>query len=188
MTSVPQLLIAPPSGASHLRSECRGSGDMSGSGVCGRSDCRVPVTLPPYALSAPVFRFRNLAALAGRAPIGGAREVALACFVAARLVSDCCDPTLELDEELRAARCAGAKGWLGTIAIPSPVRTPVAKLAEASALANPAVMAPLVSSLARAAESFLDAASRSELDVLAAKLAAMKPPALVSREPLVASG
>src|SRR3954466_13058851 len=115
-----------------------------------RSDCRVPVMLPPYALSAPVFRFRHLAALAGRAPIGGAREVALACFVAARLVSDCCDPTLDLDEESRAARlvsaccdptldldeesraarCAGAKAWLGTIAIPSPVRTPVAKLAD----------------------------------------------------------
>ena len=63
---------------------------------------RVPVTLPPYALTAPVFRFRHLAALAGRAPIGGAREVALACFVAARLVSDCCDPALELDE--RGAR------------------------------------------------------------------------------------
>ena len=58
---------------------------------------RVPVTLPPYALPAPVFRFRNLATLAGRAPIGGAREVALACFVAARLVNDCCDPLLALD-------------------------------------------------------------------------------------------
>jgi hypothetical protein len=126
--------------------------------------------LPPYALSAPVFRFRHLAALAGRAPIGGAREVALACFVAARLVSDCTDPALDLDEVSRAARCAGAKGWLGTIAIPSPVRTPVAKLAEASATADPAVMAPLVASLTKAAESFLDAASRSELDMLMAKL------------------
>jgi hypothetical protein len=116
-----------------------------------RSDCRVPVTLPPYALSAPVFRFRHLAALAGRAPIGGAREVALACFVAARLASDCSDPSLDLDEASRAARCAGTKGWLGTIA-------------------NPAVMAPLVAALAKAAESFLDSASRSELDVLMTRL------------------
>jgi len=126
--------------------------------------------LPPYALSAPVFKFRHLATLAGRAPIGGAREVALACFVAARLASDCCDPTLDVDEAARAARCAGAKSWLGTMAIPSPVRTPVAKLAEATAAANPATMAPLVTALARAAESFLDAASRSELDMLAARL------------------
>jgi hypothetical protein len=126
--------------------------------------------LPPYALSAPVFKFRHLATLAGRAPIGGAREVALACFVAARLASDCCDPTLAVDEAARAARCAGAKSWLGTIAIPSPVRTPVAKLAEATAAANPATMAPLVTALARAAESFLDPASRSELEMLAARL------------------
>jgi hypothetical protein len=129
------------------------------------------VTLPPYALSAPVFRFRNLAALAGRAPIGGAREVALACFVAARLVSDCCDPALDIDEESRAARCAGAKGWLGTIAIPSPVRTPVAKLAEASANGRPESMAPLVSALAKAADSFLVPGARSELAALAAQLA-----------------
>ena len=160
---------------------------MSGNRAYRRSDCRVPVTLPPYALSAPVFRFRHLAALAGRAPIGGAREVALACFVAARLVADCCDPTLDIDEVARAARCAGAKGWLGTIAIPSPVRTPVAKLAEASAMGNPTVMAPLVSSLANAAESFLDAASRSELDVLAARLASMVPSAPLSHPPLLAT-
>jgi hypothetical protein len=132
---------------------------------------RVPVTLPPYALPAPVFRFRNLATLAGRAPIGGAREVALACFVAARLVNDCCDPILALDEDARTARCAGAKGWLGTIAIPAPVRTPVAKLAEASANGHADAMAPLVAALAKAADSFLDAAARSELDTLATQLA-----------------
>src|SRR5437764_1728592 len=109
-----------------------------------RSDCRVPVTLPPYALIAPVFRFRHLAALAGRAPIGGAREVALACFVAARLVADCCDPTLDFDEEARAGRCAGAKAWLGTIAIPAPVRAPVARCAEASAHESPHGMSALV--------------------------------------------
>lgn len=147
----------------------------------------MPVTLPPYALSAPVFKFRHLAALAGRAPIGGAREVALACFVAARLVSDCCDPALALDETSRAARCIGAKGWLGTIAIPSPVRTPVAKLAEASATADPALMVPLVTSLARAAESFLDAASRSELDALAAQLVAVASRAPAGQSVLVAS-
>ena len=134
----------------------------------------VPVTLPPYALPAPVFRFRNLATLAGRAPIGGAREVALACFVAARLVNDCCDPLLALDEEARVARCVGAKGWLGTIAIPTPVRAPVAKLADASANGHPESMAPLVAALAKAADAFLDAAARSELDALATQLARWK--------------
>ena len=135
----------------------------------------MPVTLPPYALPAPVFHFRHLATLAGRAPIGGVREVALACFVAARLANDCCDPLLALDEESRAARCAGAKGWLGSIAIPAPVRTPVAKLAEASANGHPEGMAPLVDALARAADSFLDPAAKAELEALAARLTKLKP-------------
>ena len=129
----------------------------------------MPVSLP-YALPTPVFRFRHLAALAGRAPIGGAREVALACFVAARLVSDCCDPMLSLDDESRAARCAGAKAWLGTIAIPAPVRTPVARCAEASATADAKSMAPLLAGLAKAAESFLDPAARGELEALVIRL------------------
>jgi hypothetical protein len=131
----------------------------------------VSVTLPPYALVTPVFRFRHLAALAGRAPIGGAREVALACFVAARLISDCRDPTMALDGEARAARCAGAKAWLGTIAIPAPVRAPVSRCAEASALPDSTGMAALVFGLAKAAESFLDPAARGELEALAARLA-----------------
>ena len=132
----------------------------------------VPIPLPPYALPAPVFRFRHLAALAGRAPIGGAREVALACFVAARLVHDCSDPMLDLDDESRAARCSGAKTWLGSIAIPAPVRTPVAKLADASASGRADAMAPLVSALAKAADSFLDPPARAELHALVARLAA----------------
>jgi hypothetical protein len=130
---------------------------------------RVPVTLP-YALPAPVFRFRHLAACAGRAPLGGAREVAHACFVAARVVSDCCDDTLGLDEETRAARCTGAKAWLGTLAIPGPVRSPVTRLADASARGDGADLAPLVVALAKAAESFLDGPSRGELETLAESL------------------
>jgi hypothetical protein len=51
------------------------------------------------------------------------------------------------------------------------VRTPVARLAEASANGHPEAMAPLVTALARAAESFLDPAARAELDALATSLA-----------------
>jgi hypothetical protein len=130
----------------------------------------VPASLLPYALPTPIFRFRHLASLAGRAPIGGAREVALACFVAARLVSDCCDPELALDERSRLARCTGAKAWLGTIAIPAPVRTPVARCADASTDADRQQMAPLVSALATAAAAFLDPAARAELDALVEEL------------------
>ena len=50
------------------------------------------VPQPPYALDAPAFPFPALAALAGRAPLGGQRETVLACFVAARLVRDSVGP------------------------------------------------------------------------------------------------
>ena len=69
----------------------------------------------------------------------------------------------------------GLLASLGTIAIPAPVRTPVARCTEASAQGDGSTMAPLVADLARAAESFLDPAARGELEALAARLAG--PPA-----------
>ena len=123
----------------------------------------------PYALAAPSFRFRHLANLAGRAPIGGAREVALACFVAARLALE---STLERDDdrEARMARCAGAKAWLGTLALPAGVRTPVIRCADLSIDGESAPVAKEVAALAAAAATYLDAQSRAELDALAAAL------------------
>jgi hypothetical protein len=132
----------------------------------------MPQSLPPHALAAPAFPFRNLAALAARAPIGGAREVALACFVAARLASD----QLEgkgLPEAGRAARSAGAKGWLGTLALPAPVRGPLARCMELSASPEGGgpVLAAEVAALAEVAGGYLDQPARAELAALGAALA-----------------
>ena len=123
--------------------------------------------LPPYALAPSVFPFRHLAGLAGRAPIGGAREVALACFVAARLAADH-DPTAVDGETARASRCAGAKTWLGSLALPSPVRTSVTRCADASAYGEREDLARELATLAIAAAAFLDAPSRHELEALIA--------------------
>jgi hypothetical protein len=43
------------------------------------------IQAPPYALETPVFRFKALVSHAGRAALGGDREIALACFAVARL-------------------------------------------------------------------------------------------------------
>ena len=56
------------------------------------------------------------------------------------------------------------------MAIPSPVRTPVARLAEASSTGTAAEMAPLVSDLGKAAHEFLDGPARAELEALARDL------------------
>jgi hypothetical protein len=130
----------------------------------------VPNTLPPYALRAPAFPFPHLASLAGRAPIGGAREVALACFVAARLAADCSAAAPELDEPGRAARTAGAKGWLGTLALPPALRTTLLRCIDSTAAGSPAVISRELTELAAVGAGFLDAGSRSELDTLAAAL------------------
>jgi hypothetical protein len=129
------------------------------------------MALPPYALSAPIFRFRHLASLAGRAPIGGAREVALACFVAARLAAERLSSTTT-ESVSRAGRCAGAKAWLGTLALPAAVRTPLTRCAEASVDGSKTAVGKEVAALATAASSYLDPSSRAELEALAGSLRA----------------
>jgi hypothetical protein len=148
-----------------------------------RSDCRcsaracelyvlgVPLApLPPYALSAPVFPFRHLVGLAGRAQIGGAREVALACFVAARLAAD--HAVTQLEGEPRAARCLAAKAWLGALTLPQSVRTSVARCAESTVNGGREDVARELAALADVAATWLDAPARHEMDALAAALRA----------------
>jgi hypothetical protein len=128
--------------------------------------------LPPYALAAPTFPFPHLAGLAGRAPIGGAREVALACFVAARLAAECGPGLADPADPARAARVAGAKGWLGTLALPNDVRGPLIRCVESTAQGSARMVAQELSALAAAGAGYLDGGSRAELETLAATLRA----------------
>ena len=121
----------------------------------------------PYALVTPSFPFRHLAALAGRAPIGGAREVALGCFVAARLAVEHVASATELTDEARQARATAARSWLGTLTLPAAVRTPLIRCIESSAEGAVAAIAREVVAMRSACAGYLDAASRAELDALA---------------------
>ena len=129
----------------------------------------MPTPLPPFALALPVFRFRHLAALAGRAPIGGAREVALSCFVVARLAEERVR-TDDAEQPLRAARSLAAKAWLGTLALPNSVRGAAAQCAVLSVNGDRTALSREVRGLVLAAASFLDGQSRAELDSLALSL------------------
>lgn len=131
----------------------------------------VPTIVPLYGLLSPVFRFKHLASLAGRAPIGGAREVALACFVVARLAAECIAAS-DADAETRATRSVGAKAWLGTLALPAAVRTPAAACVERSVTAARAALSREIATLSQAAAAYLDGPSRAELDALTASLSA----------------
>jgi len=120
---------------------------------------------PPYALSSPAFRFRALASLAGRAPLGGPREVALATYLVARLVDDCL-PDKALPAPARTDRSAAARGWLASVTLPGPVRGPLTRLVEATAGDLREVARELATVIATTT-TYLDGAARSELDRLA---------------------
>jgi hypothetical protein len=120
---------------------------------------------PVYSLDAPAFRFRALAALAGRAPLGGEREAALAALLAARLVAAVLPPD-RLPVEHRAPRAQAARGWLGALALPAGQRTAVARVIDASA---GEAMAPIATALERLREALarqLDNGSLAELSAL----------------------
>ena len=120
----------------------------------------IPAT-PPYALSTPYFRFRALALLATRAPLGGPREVVLATYLVARLVDDCL-PDRELPAAARVERAAGARGWLANVALPTAVRASLIRLAEATG-GDLSKLKPALTSVLAIVDGYLDAASRTEL-------------------------
>jgi hypothetical protein len=109
--------------------------------------------------------------------------VALACFVAARLASDCVGPS-EITEPGRSTRSAGAKGWLGTLALPAAVRTPLLRCVESTAEGTPRAVGREVSELAAAGAAYLDPGSRAELDTLAATLQGQGAPDRIFLAPL----
>ena len=128
----------------------------------------VSTPLPRFALPPLAFPYRQLAAVAGRAPIGGAREVALACFLAARLADDRLEAPMP--DGGAAARGLGARMWLSSLALPAPVRGPLTRCLELSAEGSLPDLAAAVSALAVASASHLEPAARAELDLLAARL------------------
>jgi hypothetical protein len=124
---------------------------------------------PPYALASTSFRFGALASLAGRAPLGGRREVALAVYVAARLAHDVL-PERGLSHEARVERAAGARHWVSMLALPTPVlRASLTKLFDASAT-GAADAAIALGNVIAVTSQYLEPASRAELDQLAKAL------------------
>jgi hypothetical protein len=122
----------------------------------------------PFALEPLRFPFPALAALAGRLPLGGGREVALAALMTARLAHGMLAGDALLPGE-RVTRAAAAKVWLASLALPATTRVPFARCVEATTIAPPQVAGAL-RSLVAAAESHLDGPSVQELEKLARQL------------------
>ena len=129
------------------------------------ADSAVIVSQPPYALAPTPFRFPALASLAGRAPLGGEREVALATYLAARLAHDALAER-GIPQPIRAERAVSAKSWLSTLSLPASTRSALVKLVEASGADANGVAVALRGVIA-ATSNRLDRGARSELDRLA---------------------
>jgi hypothetical protein len=137
----------------------------------------VHVVTPPYALATPAFPLRALAALAARAPLGGEREVALACFVAGRLGLALLPPAT-LTAELRQARATGARLWFASLTLPASTRIPFARVVDTSAdCAETANIgfADALETLLDAVSQYLEPASRAELAAVALALRESRP-------------
>ena len=125
---------------------------------------------PPYSLSVATFPFSALASLAGRSPLGGAREVALGCFVACRLASALLSRTLPTP--VRTARAAAARTWLSSLNLPAPTRASLVKVVDASASDNCPAAAAALRKVTEVTAEIVDAAARSELIQLTEQLEA----------------
>jgi hypothetical protein len=124
---------------------------------------------PPFALGAPSFRFRALVTHAGRAALGGDREVALACFAAARLAAAMVPPYLLAPADV-AARTSAMKQWVASIALAAPARHAVTVVIDAVTSGNHPATGSAVEQLIKVAEPQLDPGSIAELRELVAEL------------------
>ena len=129
---------------------------------------------PRFALATPVFRFRSLATLAGRAALGGDRETLLACLQIGRLCAGILRP-YELSPETQAERIEGTKQWLASLAIPSGIRSTAFGIFGALAGQDRARTALAFEDLVKAAAAQLDEASRTELNQVIQELNSGRP-------------
>ena len=123
----------------------------------------------PYSLERLEFPFPALAALAGRLPLGGGREVALASLLVARLAQGLRGSDA-MSAPDRVARAASAKVWLASLALPATTRVPFARCVESTA-STPLQVAGALRSLITAASPHLDGPSVHELERLTRQLA-----------------
>jgi hypothetical protein len=125
----------------------------------------------PYSLEPVGFPFPGLAAMSGRAALGGPREIALASLLVARLVADACERPNPLTPEQRHARAAGARHWLGAATLPGPVRAALVRLAEATAGDARAPLNQALDSVIAVTANQLEPTARLDLSKLAQAIA-----------------
>ncbi|HXI99168.1 MAG TPA: hypothetical protein VNG73_09500 [Gemmatimonadaceae bacterium] len=126
-------------------------------------------------MTTPVFRFRALTTLSGRASLGGDRETLVACLQLGRLCAGILPP-YELPREIIMERTENTKQWLSSLAIPSGIRSTAFGIFGALSGLDRARCAIAFTDLVKAASAQLDEASRAELNTLLLELSASPAP------------
>src|SRR5438105_7427372 len=124
---------------------------------------------PRFALEEPVFPFPALVAAAGRATLGGPREIALACLMAARMATALMQP-YEIPIDDKKARAERARHWMGTLSLPVAIRAAALSVVEATGRADLDATGSGLDRLLAASASTLDQPSRDELNRLGDRL------------------
>jgi hypothetical protein len=127
----------------------------------------LPAPRAPYSLEPCTFTFPALASLAGRAPLGGPRELALACFLASRIVRDALFASDVLSVDQLQHRVLSAKHWLGSVAIQAPARSALSKLFETSSMGDRGAIRASFEAVMTVTANQLDQGARLELVRLA---------------------
>ena len=99
---------------------------------------------------------------AGRAALGGDREIALACYAVARLAAGMQAPFMLAPGDV-ATRATAAKQWLASLALPANTRTAANAAIDAIAAGNRRAVGSALRHLTDTAASHLDSTSITEL-------------------------
>ena len=126
---------------------------------------------PRYTLATPVFRFRALTALSGRASLGGDRETLVACLQLGRLCAGILPP-YDMSRDMTVERTENTKQWLSSLAVPSGIRSTAFGILGALSGFDRARCAIAFADLVKAASAQLDETARGELNALLQELSA----------------
>ena len=126
---------------------------------------------PRFTLTTPVFRFRALAALTARAPLGGDRETVLACLQLGRLCAGLLPP-YTISRELTVERIEQTRQWVSALAMPTGIRAVAFSIFGALNGFDRSRAGLALADLVKAASGQLDEGSRSELETLRNELTA----------------
>lgn len=112
-----------------------------------------------------------MAALAGRLPLGGERELVMTLMMGARL-ADGCTARAGLTSELRKARATGARHWIGALALTAAARSAAYQVAESTTGESKDGVVTALERLMAIAAPHLDPTSRAELKQVVSALRA----------------